>query len=478
MSRTMVGSGESNRWWLVAAAGLVVFMAALDMTAVNVALPTIERELETRTSVTQWVVLGYVLPLIALALPAGRWLDAVGKRAALVFSVAGFAASSVAAGLAADVGWLIAARIVQGAFGAILFALAAVLATIAVQPQARGRAMGVVTTVGPLGGILGPALGGLLVESVGWQWIFYLNVPVSLAVIAAGLTQIPAGGGLRLPAPAWAGEAALLGGAVGVVILSLSLTASEGLAWLALLPLAIPALLAWRRIETSRTVRELMGRPGMASPHLALLASATASGFVMFLTPYYLQRVLHASASGTGLAMLPFPIGMAVLGLIGGALADKWGARRVAIIGAIGLTAALLLIVPLGERWGLGDVAWRLGLFGVAMGLFNAPNMALAFSRAPRTLLGTTGASTSLARQLGFALGPALATTTWAFSDFTVTGMRAGIGLAAAVSALGVVALVRDRGAERQSVAAHVDDSIGMAAGHRVIRTRAAAGER
>jgi MFS family permease len=148
MTAAMVESRDSNRWWLVAAAGLVVFMAVLDMTAVNVALPTIERELGTRTSVTQWVVLGYLLPLIALTLPAGRWLDGVGKRAALLFSVAGFAASSVAVGLAVDIGWLIGARIVQGAFGAILLALAAVLATIAVHPQARGRALGVVTTVG------------------------------------------------------------------------------------------------------------------------------------------------------------------------------------------------------------------------------------------------------------------------------------------------------------------------------------------
>ena len=142
--------------------------------------------------------------------------------------------------------------------------------------------------------------------------------------------------------------------------------------------------------------------------------------------------------------MLPFPVAMALLGLIGGALADRWGARRIAVTGAIGLTGALLLIAPLGERWAPGDLAWRLALRGVAMGLFNAPNMALALSRAPRNLLGTTGASTSLARQLGFALGPALATTIWALSSYAVSGMRAGIGLAAAVSALGAVALIRE----------------------------------
>src|SRR5712691_2855867 len=159
---------ERNRWWLVAAAGLTVFMAVLDMSVVNVALPVIETSFHIRTSVSEWVVLGYLLPLIALALPSGRWLDQVSPRSAHVFSVGGFAMASVAVGLAPNIEWLIGARILQGTFGAVLFALNAVLATIAVRPEARGRAMGIVTTVGPLGGIAGPAIGGLLVDTVGW----------------------------------------------------------------------------------------------------------------------------------------------------------------------------------------------------------------------------------------------------------------------------------------------------------------------
>jgi MFS family permease len=242
--------------------------------------------------------------------------------------------------------------------------------------------------------------------------------------------------------------------------------------------MAVPLLLAWRQMETSRPVRELIRQPGMAGPHVALLAIATASGFVMFLTPFYLQRVLHVSPSSTGLTILPFPVAMAMLGLIGGALADRWGARRVAVSGAIGLTGALLLIMPLGERWAPGDLAWRLALFGVGMGLFNAPNMALALSRAPRHLLGTIGASTSLARQLGFALGPALATTMWAVSGYALSGMRAGIGLAAAVSAVGVAALIREGRVSRRSQPAARIDAVEVNASRRVVGARAEALER
>jgi MFS family permease len=131
--------GERNRWWLVAAAGLAVFMASVDMSIVNVALPVVERDFEIPTSTTEWVVLAYLLPLAGLALPSGRWLDTVGYRPALVFSLSGFALASVGAGLAPGLAWLIAARLVQGTFGALLFSLVPALATTAVRSQRRRR---------------------------------------------------------------------------------------------------------------------------------------------------------------------------------------------------------------------------------------------------------------------------------------------------------------------------------------------------
>jgi MFS family permease len=114
---------KRNQWWLVAAAGLAVFMASVDLTIVNVALPAIERDFEIATSMTEWIVLAYLLPLAGLALPSGRWLDSVGRRPALMFSLTGFALASVAAGLAPGLAWLIGARLAQGTFGALLFAL-------------------------------------------------------------------------------------------------------------------------------------------------------------------------------------------------------------------------------------------------------------------------------------------------------------------------------------------------------------------
>src|SRR5918998_1374566 len=188
---------QQDRWWLVAAAGLAVFMASVDMSIVSVALPVIERDLQVPTSLSEWVVLAYALPLAGLALPSGRWLDTIGRRSALVFSLAGFAIASVAAGLAPGVVWLIGARLVQGTFGALLFSLVPALATTAVRPQARGRAMGLITTLGPLGLISGPGLGGVIVDVLGWPWIFFVNVPVCVLVLAVGLRMLPPSAPLR-----------------------------------------------------------------------------------------------------------------------------------------------------------------------------------------------------------------------------------------------------------------------------------------
>jgi len=440
----MTGMDEEqhNQWWLVVAAGLAVFMASVDLSIVTVALPVIERDLGLPTSTAEWVVLAYLLPLVGLALPSARWLDTVGRRPALAFSLTGFALASLAAGLAPDLGWLIAARLAQGSFGSVLFALVPALATTAVVPEARGRAMGLITTLGPLGLISGPVLGGLLVEGPGWPWIFFVNLPVSVVVAVVGLRLLPAGLPLRMPDRTWFAEAALLSIAVAALLLALSLAAEHGPARLLLAAVAVPLLGGWLRLPVSRPVRRLLGTLGVGGPHLALAGAATAIGVLFFITPFFLQRAVGESATTAGATLLAFPAGMAVTGPIGGFLGDKWGWRRTAVLGAALFTVGLILLAPMDASWEVTDVAWRLFMAGCGNGLFNAPNMAIAMSQAPPTLLATTGATTSLARQLGFACGPALATAAWALSSYRPESMTAPVLLATACSAGSMVALL------------------------------------
>jgi len=431
---------DANRWWLVIASGAAVFMAQLDVTVVNVVLPTIERDFGTSTSVTEWVILGYVLPLIALTLPSGRWLDGLGRRTPLVFAVAGFAAASVVVGLAPGIGWVIAARAAQGAFGAVLFALVPVLATTAVRPDSMGRAMAIVMTLGPLGAVSGPALGGMLIDTLGWPWIFYLNVPVAVFVLIVAVTQLPPGGRSRLPGRAWAVETGLLGAATVALLLALSLTAGHGPAWLALAVVAAPFLLGWLRLPASAPVRALLRAPGMSGPHLALLLEMAAVLAVQFLLPFQLHDI-GASATEIGLTMLAFPLGVMAFGVLGGVLTDVWHGRPIAVTGTLIVTVGLLLLVPLDAGWGPAEVAWRLAVVGAGAGLFTGPNQTVAMSHAPGHLLTTTGATTTVARQLGIALGPALVTVSWAMSGDGA--MRLPIAMAAALALASALALIR-----------------------------------
>lgn len=453
--RSVYADEERNQWWLVIAAALAVFMASVDMSIVNVALPVIERDLGIATSMTEWVVLAYLLPLAGLALPSGRWLDSVGRRPALMFSLTGFALASVAAGLAPDLEWLIGARLVQGTFGALLFALVPALATTAVRPEARGRAMGLITTLGPLGLISGPGLGGMIVDGLGWPWIFFVNVPVSVLIMAVGLRMLPRSAPLRMPDRTWFAESLLLSGAVAALLLGLSFTAKEGPAWMMLSLLGVPLLLLWLRMPVSGAVRDLLRTAGEAGPHVALALAATSIGTVFFMVPFFMQEELSQSVSAAGVTILLFPAGMALMGPVGGFLGDWWGPRRTAVLGAVSFTVGLAFLLPMDGSWGPADLWWRLFLAGCGNGLFNAPNMAMAMTHAPQRLLATTGASTSLARQLGFALGPALATLAWSVSSYELDGMRGAMTLATVLSALSVVALVRTRVSDTQAAVVH-----------------------
>lgn len=431
-----------DRWILVAGIGLVVFMSTLDATALAIALPAIERDFGVTTSVTEWAVLGYLVPLVALSLPAGRWLDRVGLRGAHVFTTAGFGVSSMAAGLAPNIGWLIGARAVQGVFAAILFALSPVIATQAVRPEVRGRAIGLVTTLGPLGAVSGPAVGGLVVERLGWQWIFYLGVPVCLVVIVIGLTALPAGRPLSPPGRGLLAEAAVLGAALTAVMLALSLGPARHPAWFALALAAVPPLIVWRRMESSRVTGALIRTPGVPGPLAVVLLASFGAAAIDFLVPFYLQLVLEWTPSAAGLTLLAFPAGMVPAGVIAGLLADRWSPIGTACLGLLALTAGLVLLIPLDPGWTAAGVRWRLALTGVGVALANAPAVGLIMSRAAAPLLGSAGATQSLARQLGFSLAPALVTAVWAAHAYSPAGLTTATAAVAATGPLALLALL------------------------------------
>ncbi|AVV45217.1 MFS transporter [Streptomyces sp. P3] len=425
-----------DRWLLVAVAGLLSFVAMLDMNIVNVALADISEGLHVSAATAQWVVLGYQLPVVALLLPVGRWLDAMGLRPALLAATGGFTLCSALAAASPWAPWLIAARIGQGACGAVLFVLMPVLAMRAVRPQARGRAMSVPATLGPLGAVTGPAVGGLLLDQLGWRSVFLVKIPFCLLALAVAWKAMPRDGRLRRPDRRSSGDMALV--ATGVTVLLLSLTlASDASACLLLALAAVPPLWWWLRGPGGRPVAGVLREARLLRAHGAVLALAAGFAAMHYVVALHLQRDDGVSATRTGLTVLAFPLGMGLAGPLGGRLADRYRPQPVAVAGAVLTSVGLLLLVPLGDTWSPPDVAWRLALAGIGMGLVGGPTQALIMGAAPPDRAATVGSAVQLARSLGFTLGPALATATWA-SAGADGGVRASLALAAGAACLAV----------------------------------------
>ncbi|MDH6115333.1 DHA2 family multidrug resistance protein-like MFS transporter [Kitasatospora sp. MAP12-15] len=442
-----------DRWSLVAVAGMLSFVAMLDMNIVNLALPDLSRSFGISAGTAQWAALGYQLPLVALLLPAGRWLDQVGTRAALLFAVGGFALCSAAAAAAPWAAWLITARLAQGAFGAVLFVLMPVLAARSVRPELRGRAMSVPATLGPLGAVTGPALGGLLLDHLGWRAIFLVKLPVCVAALVIAYRDAPLGGGLRLPDRASLGDAGLVGGAVAALLLALTLSPGSP-AWLLLAVVALPLTALWWRRPGARPISSALRDSGTYGVHGAVLALAAAFAAMRYVLALHLQQDDAVSATATGLTTLCFPLGMGLAGPLGGRLADRFGARRLAAIGATVTAVGLLLLVPLSTGRSLPDIAWRLALAGIGMGLYGGPVQSLVMTALPPDRIATGGSAVQLARSLGFTLGPALATAAWGLSGSGPGGVRAGLGLAAAAACSAALLLAFHGTATRRSPSA------------------------
>jgi len=265
---------------------------------------------------------------------------------------------------------------------------------------------------------------------------------------------MPRDGRPRLPDGRSLLDALLVATGVAALLLTLTL-AGDGPGWLMLAAAAVPPLWWWLRGPGGRPVADALRFSGLLRAHGAVLALATGFAAMHYVVALHLQRDDGVSATTTGMTVLAFPLGMGVAGPLGGRLADlpqalgsaraggtSVGARRVAVIGAVLTAVGLFLLVPLGNGWSPWEVAWRLALAGVGMGLNGGPTQALVMGAAPADRTATVGSTVQLARSLGFTLGPALATAALGLAG-PGGGVRAGLALAAVAACLAVPLLAR-----------------------------------
>jgi EmrB/QacA subfamily drug resistance transporter len=425
--------GPGGRWVILATV-LGSGMAMLDGTAVNVALPTIGRELSTGLGGLQWTVSGYTLALAGLILLGGSLGDRLGRRRVFLIGVAWFALASALCGLAPGIGVLIAARVLQGVGGALLVpgSLAIIQASFA--PDDRPRAIGAWSGLGGLAAAIGPLLGGWLVVAAGWRWVFLLNLPVAVVVIGVTLRHVPESRdeqaarqfdvlGAALAALALAGITYSLIGAPGRHggAASLIAAAVTGAA-------AAVAFVAVER-HRGRTVRA--GRPTPMVP-LDVFASRQFSainvitfcvygafGGMLFLLVLQLQVGAGFSALAAGSALLPVTVLMLVLSPRSAALAQRVGPRWLMTGGIITCAAGMLLMLRIGDSASyLTDVLPAVAVFGLGLSLVVAPLTATVLASADVRHAGVaSGINNAVARAAGL---------------LAVAGLPAAVGLRAA----------------------------------------------
>ncbi|GGV25642.1 MFS transporter [Streptomyces spectabilis] len=436
--------GGRTRWAPVVVMALAMLMVTLELSLSAVTLPAMGDDLGVGSSATQWVLLAYALPTAALALPAGRWSDRVDLRAVFLLATPAIGLTSVLAALAPNLPVLVAARVLQGVAGAVVGALYMPVVAMSVPPKRRGRAMGYIATIMPLGSMGGSSLGGAVVDAYGWRPVFLLKIPVLIAVVWLGARLIPRGDkGLVPPSRSLVGDGVVLGAAVTALLVAFDrIDAGAPVAAGAAAAVAVAGGAWWARLRTARPVLDLLRRPEVGLPVLALFLSGTFTGLSYFLLPYYVADVLDAGASLTGLAMMFFIGAVALTASFGGALADRFPKALVGAAGAALTGLGVLSMLTLGPDAGLWDIGWRLAVTGAGQALFGTPVSVGILERTPPDLVGTAGGVTNTFRTLAFTVGPALAALAYGTGGAGVPGFRSGIVLLAALQFLSMVALL------------------------------------
>jgi EmrB/QacA subfamily drug resistance transporter len=402
---------DRHRWLVLSAVSVGTFMATLDGSIVNIALPSIGQAFGIDLAAVEWVVVAYLLVVGSLLLPFGRLGEILSFRRVYLAGFAIFTLASVLCGASPGPGALVVSRAVQGVGAAMIMAMGPAIIARTFGPGERGRALGLNAVSVSIGLSLGPTLGGLLTEVGSWRAIFLVNAPVGIFAILWAARVLPeerAGRRQSFDVPG----AVLTAG--GLFALMLALNQGETWGWtspaiLGLLALAIGLGAGFVAVER-RSAAPMMDlglfRVRAFSAGLAAVVVAFAGLFTAtFLLPFLLQEGSGYTPLEAGLLITPIPIAAALVAPFSGALSDRIGQRLPASLGIAVLVAGLLSLTTLPDGFAVGDLAWRLALIGAGQGLFLAPNSSSILGSVPRPRLGTASGMIAQMRVVGQALG-------------------------------------------------------------------------
>jgi EmrB/QacA subfamily drug resistance transporter len=404
-----------RRMLVLAICCMSLLIVGLDVTIVNVALPSIGRELHASVSGLQWTVASYTLVLASFLMLSGSTADRVGRRRTFQTGLAAFTIGSLLCSLAPGLGWLIAFRMVQAIGGSMLNPVAmSIITNTFVEPRERARAIGVWGGVVGISMALGPVVGGLLVQSVGWRGIFWVNIPVGLAALVLTALFVPESRAPHARKYDPAGQVMVI-----IILAALVYGIIEGpdSGWtspkiLICFGLSIAALaaLAWyepRRAEPLIDLRFFRSAPFSGATLIAVCAFAALGGFLL-LNTLYLQDVRGYSALHAGLYTVPMAAMTIVFGPLSGRVVGARGPRLPLIVAGVALAVSGFLLTRLTSSTSMTYLILTYIVFGLGFGAVNAPITNTAVSGMPRSQAGVAAAIASTSRQIGGSLGVAV----------------------------------------------------------------------
>jgi EmrB/QacA subfamily drug resistance transporter len=418
-----------------AAIVLAMLPAVLDQTILATALPTIAHDLGRLTDVS-WVIAAYVATAAATTPLWGKLGDRLGRKLMLQVSLAMFLAASAVCGVAQDMTWLIVSRAVQGAAAGGLMSLAMAAVGDLVSTRERGRYQGYIAIAFALATVVGPLIGGVLVEHASWRWVFYVNLPVGAVALAGLYFKLPAPEPAHHPAKHLdlAGAGLLAGSTIALMLACI--WGGERYAWgsatiIALLAggaaLAVALVARERRVADPIVPLNLLHMRPVAVSSAALFLTTAALFSITVFVPLYLQTSTHATPTQAGLLLVPMMLGITVSTNLAGLAMSRTGRyKRYPILGLGLVTVALVLLAVLVPHPSRTAVAIGLVLFGLGFGMVGQVLIAAVQNSVPRQDLGVAMATTSFFRGLGGAVGAAVLGAIFA--------ARTGVGTTAAAS--------------------------------------------
>ena len=464
---------ENRKWWTLAAVAFGLFMIMLDNTVVNVALPSIERDLHVSVSSLEWIVTAYALTFAALLITGGKLGDLFGRRRIFVVGIAIFTLSSLACGLAPTAGFLIGARAVQGVGAALMNPASLSIITATFPPRERGQAIGIWAGVSAMALAIGPLVGGLIVDNINWNWIFFINVPVGIAGVV--VSQLVIKESKDTSHEQSVDVPGLVTSSAGLFALTYALIEGNAHGWtspeiIGLFVAAAVLLVGFVLLEHFQRLPmldlSLFKNGSFTGANLVAMLVSLGMFGVFFFVSLYIQNILGWTPTQAGASFLPMTVLIILVAPIAGKASDRIGSRWLMGAGMTLVGISLLLY----QRVGLDSDFWTLLpamlLGGVGMAMTMSPMTAAAMHSVPVDKAGVGSGVLNSFRQLGGSLGIALmgailasyvsvAPTSPEAPQQFVNGLHAALLVAAGITfAAAIVSIVLVRPAKQPQGAA------------------------